>query len=172
MHEDILRQSERSIKLLQALQKQVPSLRRLYELMDIHVSSVEHKELDYIVKRFTNPSAILTIGILTTCYIFQSSKRYEYDVVQIDTETHYKKISQKIYKLQIMSTLNDDDYVQAPIYNKLVFIDNIKTLSGIIGYRLNNKTMAIGVNPAKLDADYNVINIKNALDDFLFKKAQ
>lgn len=127
-----------SIAILESLQYKIPSIRNVYSLIDINVGSSLHKEVDNIVSNFTNPSVIISIGLLTNCYIIQRESKTKIHVICISQETIYFKCNTGELVRNIVGSLKLKDFVPDPIMKKIVFINDYnKTVTGEVFYEMN-----------------------------------
>lgn len=160
-------QSKSSAQLLQALQTELPYLSKLYEILEINIPRKSENTLTHITERFKKPSAIIVVGVLTTCFIVQRVSYREYDCIIIESETDYRRLKNKQLESIIYKKLNSNECIQSPLFKKLVFITDLEEMCGIIAYRKRENQLVIGENPLSMSTNKESINCKKAIFKFL-----
>lgn len=151
--------------LLESLQYKIPDIRNIYNLIDINAGSSRHQEIDSIVSNFTDPSVIIAIGIITSCFIIQRESKSKFHVIDISQEAIYYKCNTGELRSNILDVLRIKDFVPDPILKKIVIIDSYeKKVSGNIYYEIYKNKYTNDSDAVHNFLDFNKDEQKNSFE--------
>lgn len=123
--------------LLESLQYRIQDIRNIYNLIGINAGSSRHQEIDSIISNFTDPSVIIAIGIITSCFVIQRESKSKFHVIDISQEAIYYKCNTGELRSNILNILRAKDFVPDPLVKKIVIINSYeKNVSGNIYYEI------------------------------------
>lgn len=112
--------------LLAGLEYNIPDIRGLYRILSIEDPGTgQHQELSNILQYFTKPSAVIAIGITTSCFIVQRRSSRKYDVIRLDENYTYSSQNLSDLRYEIVSVNRSKDYIPQPLLKKIVTIKSI-----------------------------------------------
>lgn len=151
--------------LLESLQYKIPDIRNIYNLIGINAGSSRHQEIDSIVSNFTDPSVIIAIGIVTSCFVVQRESKSKFHVIDISQEAIYYKCNTGELRSNILDVLRAKDFVPDPLVKKIVVIDSYeKNVSGSIYYEIYKNKYTNDSDVVHNFLDFSKDELKNSFE--------
>ena len=133
--------------LLESLQYRIPDIRSIYNLISINSGSSRHQEIDNIVSNFTDPSIIIAIGLITSCFIIQRESKSKFHVIDISQEAIYYKCN------------------TGELRSNIVLVDSYsKNVTGSIYYEIHNNKYTDDSSAVHNFLDFSKSDLKSSFD--------